>query len=309
MDAHLLLSALLPTLVGTAALAALLAAGVRRPSRLLLSFAAFQFLAVLGIAAPLADPWLRRYAAGFSLQDLWVLGLAAGRLRYVFLALFAAAVHRFKWTPALTALVAALAAAGAAAPFFVYSLLPNLAEAIALAYAFAHWLAAYRLRGRIGLSPSRTALLRTLLACSGVFVIGIGLDLLKAAPQLSVYVSILLVDFYPWYLACLGAAVAVWAWRDLGGAFRPAAPGPGPAPDLGTGPGPAAGLDLAAWPLTAREREVVALALEGATNAAVAERLFIAESTVKKHLNNAFRKLGVGSRWELLGLSLLRPKE
>lgn len=42
------------------------------------------------------------------------------------------------------------------------------------------------------------------------------------------------------------------------------------------------------------------LILDGETNASIADRLFISESTVKKHINNSFRKLGIRSRWELL---------
>jgi len=48
--------------------------------------------------------------------------------------------------------------------------------------------------------------------------------------------------------------------------------------------------------LTAREREVLDLVAGGETNAAIAERLWISPRTVKKHLENVYEKLGVGSR-------------
>lgn len=48
--------------------------------------------------------------------------------------------------------------------------------------------------------------------------------------------------------------------------------------------------------LTPREREVVELVAEGNTNAQVAEQLWIAPSTVKKHLEHVYDKLGVGGR-------------
>ena len=48
--------------------------------------------------------------------------------------------------------------------------------------------------------------------------------------------------------------------------------------------------------LTAREREVLDLVADGETNAAIAERLWISPGTVKKHLENVYEKLGVGSR-------------
>jgi DNA-binding CsgD family transcriptional regulator len=48
--------------------------------------------------------------------------------------------------------------------------------------------------------------------------------------------------------------------------------------------------------LTPREREIVALVAEGRTNAAIAAVLWVTPGTVKKHLENVYDKLGVGSR-------------
>lgn len=49
-------------------------------------------------------------------------------------------------------------------------------------------------------------------------------------------------------------------------------------------------------PLTTREREVIALVAEGLTNAEIAAELWVTPGTVKKHLENVYVKLGVGSR-------------
>jgi ATP/maltotriose-dependent transcriptional regulator MalT len=51
--------------------------------------------------------------------------------------------------------------------------------------------------------------------------------------------------------------------------------------------------------LTAREREIVALAAAGASNAEIAERLVLSVRTVETHLFRAMKKLGVSSRSEL----------
>jgi LuxR family maltose regulon positive regulatory protein len=51
-------------------------------------------------------------------------------------------------------------------------------------------------------------------------------------------------------------------------------------------------------PLSARELDVLRLLAIGHTNQAVADELIIALSTVKKHVNNIFGKLGVGRRTE-----------
>jgi DNA-binding NarL/FixJ family response regulator len=47
--------------------------------------------------------------------------------------------------------------------------------------------------------------------------------------------------------------------------------------------------------LTEREREVLALMAEGRTNQAIAQRLFITERTVEKHVTNIFGKLGLAA--------------
>ncbi len=48
--------------------------------------------------------------------------------------------------------------------------------------------------------------------------------------------------------------------------------------------------------LTRREAEVLRLAAEGLDNRAIADQLFVSERTVKFHLQNAYRKLGVANR-------------
>jgi DNA-binding NarL/FixJ family response regulator len=48
--------------------------------------------------------------------------------------------------------------------------------------------------------------------------------------------------------------------------------------------------------LTPREREVLTLVDDGLTNAQIARRLWVADSTVAKHLEQAYAKLGVHSR-------------
>jgi DNA-binding NarL/FixJ family response regulator len=54
--------------------------------------------------------------------------------------------------------------------------------------------------------------------------------------------------------------------------------------------------------LSHRERQILGLAVAGLTNAQIARRFFIAESTVKTHLSSAFRRLGVHSRREAAAL-------
>ena len=57
-----------------------------------------------------------------------------------------------------------------------------------------------------------------------------------------------------------------------------------------------------------REKEVLGLLVTGLTNREIANRLFLAESTVKSHLVSSFAKLGVSSRKDAVAL-LLDPAE
>jgi DNA-binding NarL/FixJ family response regulator len=52
------------------------------------------------------------------------------------------------------------------------------------------------------------------------------------------------------------------------------------------------------WRLTARELEVLGLVAAGLTNGDIAQQLWVTEQTVKFHLSNVYRKLGVTNRTE-----------
>ena len=62
---------------------------------------------------------------------------------------------------------------------------------------------------------------------------------------------------------------------------------------------PVPGLDL-----TEREREVLALMVEGLNNTQIAGRLTVSPSTIKSHVSNILAKLGVTSRTEAVTLAL-----
>jgi DNA-binding CsgD family transcriptional regulator len=62
-------------------------------------------------------------------------------------------------------------------------------------------------------------------------------------------------------------------------------------------PGDQAG-EVAASPLTLRERDVLRLVAGGHTNREIGDRLFISEKTVSVHVSNGMRKLDALSRYE-----------
>ncbi len=107
------------------------------------------------------------------------------------------------------------------------------------------------------------------------------------------------------------AGAIVCLWRD---AEMPAvAAGPQPAPDRRAAalapvpldqPGDAQESDVPC-PLTARELEILRWVAEGHTNARIARKLWVTEQTVKFHLSNIYRKLGVQNRTEASRYALL----
>jgi LuxR family maltose regulon positive regulatory protein len=81
--------------------------------------------------------------------------------------------------------------------------------------------------------------------------------------------------------------------QDLLAAFAASGSGVSPVSGADRGPIPGAGL---VEPLSEREMEVLRLVADGLTNQAIADRLFIALSTVKSHTNSIYGKLAVQNR-------------
>ena len=62
--------------------------------------------------------------------------------------------------------------------------------------------------------------------------------------------------------------------------------------------------ELGRMALTTREKQILGLVVMGLRNGEIAEKLYLAESTVKSHLSSAFNKLDVRSRNEATALIL-----
>jgi LuxR family maltose regulon positive regulatory protein len=61
-----------------------------------------------------------------------------------------------------------------------------------------------------------------------------------------------------------------------------------------------AGVSPLPEPISERELEILGLIAAGQSNQEIADTLIIAVSTVKKHINNLYGKLAVGSRTQAL---------
>jgi DNA-binding NarL/FixJ family response regulator len=61
--------------------------------------------------------------------------------------------------------------------------------------------------------------------------------------------------------------------------------------------------------LTPQELQIARFVATGASTKAVAAQLFLSPRTVDAHLRNIFRKLGITSRAQLVGLPLGEPEE
>jgi DNA-binding NarL/FixJ family response regulator len=61
---------------------------------------------------------------------------------------------------------------------------------------------------------------------------------------------------------------------------------------------PPTGPSVESYGLTKREQEILRLVAEGRSNGEVARKLWVTEQTVKFHLSNIYRKLGVSNRTE-----------
>jgi DNA-binding CsgD family transcriptional regulator len=57
---------------------------------------------------------------------------------------------------------------------------------------------------------------------------------------------------------------------------------------------------VASYGLTAREEEVVGLVARGRTTREISAEIFVSEHTVQRHIQNAFEKVGVRNRGELV---------
>jgi DNA-binding CsgD family transcriptional regulator len=173
---------------------------------------------------------------------------------------------------------------------------PLIVVLLALLYALVFFL--ILLFSRIGDNRPDTRILRLVFIATACFSPGLVLFILAGSGIISGQAVKRYFGFevLPFYLAVTGVLLLIMVRR-----FQAPAPAIARAP--AAAPTPAAEAPQRSMAgLSEREREVVDHLLEGQANRQIAETLCISESTVKKHINSAFRKLGVSSRWQLVRL-------
>lgn len=62
------------------------------------------------------------------------------------------------------------------------------------------------------------------------------------------------------------------------------------------------------WDISEREQELISLLVKGHTNREISELLFISYNTVKTHVQNIYRKMGVSNRLQLLAKLRTNPE-
>lgn len=272
----------LAIVAGTAILALFVARPTARGVRGRWAFILAYGLSVVHLATVLFATYsMTNLAPAFKLQEVWALGRLINRLRYVALVLFA---HEVAWTRlsrfSTIAVSAAVIAGTILMPIVVPGQYPLYVLGGALLYTVCYAGIVYLMGS--GRTPGEERLLRALVVFGALSVPCIIVDLLASATILPPETNVYIIDIVPLTVVGFGLVYLLFSaetnekppellqrmWREKG--------------------------------LSRRELEVANLILAGYDNRRIASRLFISVSTVKKHVNHIFAKLGVQSRWEMV---------
>ena len=111
-----------------------------------------------------------------------------------------------------------------------------------------------------------------------------------------------------WRSPCWPTGVVGVTRRPLARSLPPEEPVPGP-PGAGRGDGASGSERAGDGPLSAREREVARLVLEGKTYAEIGQAIFISPRTAEHHIARMRRRLGASTRSDLLAKLRLALEE
>ena len=272
---------------------------IKEHSLYIFLFFCFYLISILHLSSVFVLDYLKtNIDFPLSLQQFWKISLSLSRIRFVFLIFFVHSLYRHRFTLVLNIFMPLLVVTGAIIPFYIYSTIPEIIELLIILYLYIYWFFLFIYRSRLPLPPAIQNLINNIFFCSSFFLIGIIMDILEDLPHIGIYFSMLLIDFYPFYIICLGVVFSVHIIKNIFGSVSMG----NTDLILKKTPGPEYHELTKKHHITNREGEIINLIVRGETNSSIARKLYISESTVKKHINNIFRKLGIKNRWELLRL-------
>lgn len=282
------------------ALATALKSGRRELKAFLLLFSSLALLVATNFAlfslAAARDPG----GAG-AMRALMATNKFLSALAFLSIALVAQSLLDVPWKVAGGALASAAAAMSALASVMGDFRVAPLAPA-GLLLALYGLALLVRYRRRIAGAEAK-ALLRRFSILTLAFMPGFAYDLFSGSGASGIPRLPLLLPFFAYYFAALSAGVILEALKAL--LLPDAPPGavarPGDAPRID---GRELALDSLAEKsaLSPREKEIARLVARGLGNKQIAASLGISDRTVGNHIYGMFRKIGISSRFELLGI-------
>ena len=223
-----------------------------------------------------------------TLQQVWIFSRLINRLRFFFIIYFLHALANSPEQNYMNFAATIIMVMG----FFVLPLLFPLAPQLTMGalFCYALFFIGYLYLVKQKKPGNLRSLFRNLFIltiCLNVLMI---IDGIENLPLMKLWFSVLIQDLYPPVMAALSAVYAYHLIRKsfVRIPFRN---------NLKISESM-----FAEFEISTREKEIIELIISGHSNPEIAEKLFISNSTVKKHINKIFKKINIQSRWQLLKL-------
>lgn len=252
-------------------------------------FLIFSFLNIIYFSIIFLEMYIRNSLDfPLTLQQVWQLGSMINRLRFFFFVYFLHALEKNAWSKYADFSASIIMIMG----FFILPIFlppaPRFMMGAVILYALFY-------TGYLCLSkpinPGNLHVLkRNIFSLSILLTVLMLTDIIEDLPGIELWLAVLVVDLYPLVLAGLSSVYAFYLIRKHFTGI-PARNTLKISESI-----------LVRFEISAREKEIIALIITGHSNAEIAAKLFIANSTVKKHINKIFKKMNIQTRWQLLKL-------
>jgi DNA-binding CsgD family transcriptional regulator len=220
------------------------------------------------------------------LANLWLIAYIFKQAGYIFYIIFLYKLNPKGMSKGFTISISILIIFGIVVYTFFYTIIPQIIELLVIVYSISRLLHLRLTIHKNAGQKSISMIVSILLYSSSLFFIGLIMDILETIPYTQPDFTLLYFNFHPLYLFVICIGFIYWLRLERKNIYIDTT---GRSETL-----------LEEYGLSFREREIAELILKGLTNRQIAEQLYISESTVKKHINNFFKKLSICSRWELV---------